>query len=107
VIAVFEILAALLLPVLNRAKETARSVNCLSNMRQLGIATMTYGMDNNGRLPVFWEWLHALNGSRTDLTTGLLYPHLKSRESISARPINWRWAKFSARRAYCATAVMR
>lgn len=78
VIAIIGILAALLLPVLNRAKEATRSATCLSNMRQLGIAAMTYTLDNKGQLPFFLEWLHA-SDKPNDLTSGLLYPHLRSK----------------------------
>lgn len=51
VITVIAILAALLLPSLNRARRSARSARCLSNLRQLGIATQTYIADWGGRFP--------------------------------------------------------
>ena len=41
VIAIIAILAAMLLPVLGRAKETGRSIACDNNLRQLGLASLT------------------------------------------------------------------
>lgn len=79
VIAIIAILAAMLLPALSRAKEAARSVNCHSNLRQLGIASMTYTMDNKGTLPFFWDWLRSPPGSTASLSTGLLYPHIRGK----------------------------
>lgn len=52
VIAVISILAALLLPVLGRAKESAKGAACMSNLRQVGIALQLYVQENNNRLPV-------------------------------------------------------
>ena len=47
VISIIAILASLLLPALNSAREKARSTSCLSNMRQCAIATLMYGNDYN------------------------------------------------------------
>ena len=51
VIAIIAILAALLLPVLGRARESGRATACLSNLRQIGIALQIYVSDYNNKLP--------------------------------------------------------
>jgi len=51
VIGIIAVLIGILLPTLNRAREQARSVACLSNLKQLGIAYMMYANDNTGWLP--------------------------------------------------------
>ena len=52
VIAIIAILAAMLLPALQGAKERAMGSNCTSNLKQLGNAIQMYGNDNNG---FFWH----------------------------------------------------
>src|SRR5205085_11558689 len=50
VIAIIALLAAMLLPVLARAKAAAKRVQCLNNQKQLATVWMLYSSDNNDRL---------------------------------------------------------
>ena len=51
VIAIIAILAGLLLPALSRAKEKARSIGCLNNLKQLQLCWQMYTDDYNGTIP--------------------------------------------------------
>jgi prepilin-type N-terminal cleavage/methylation domain-containing protein len=51
VIAIIAILAALLLPALSAAKARAQSIQCASNLHQIGVALAMYGDDNQERVP--------------------------------------------------------
>lgn len=53
VIAIIAILAAILFPVFAQAKESARKTACVSNARQVGLATMMYIDGNDGTFPIF------------------------------------------------------
>jgi len=57
VIGVIAILAALLLPVFARAKESGRATVCLSNLHQIGLALQVYVQDNDNRIPAMRDKL--------------------------------------------------
>jgi len=52
VIAIIGILASMLLPALSRAEASAKNTACVSQLRELGIATRLYADDNEYRLPI-------------------------------------------------------
>jgi len=51
VIGIIALLIGILLPALNKARESARQVKCLSNMRQLSTAIINFASDNKGYMP--------------------------------------------------------
>jgi prepilin-type N-terminal cleavage/methylation domain-containing protein/prepilin-type processing-associated H-X9-DG protein len=95
VIAIIAILAALLLPVLSRAKEKANRTACLNNQKQLALAWQMYADEDGGilasndwdfRSPNVAEspsnsWVTGNAGLDTDpatITSGSIYPYVKS-----------------------------
>ena len=72
VIAIIAILAAMLLPALGRARDKARSIACMSQLKQMGLATQSYINDYNDYIPY---------GREVDNSLFLGY----------ATPLNWAW----------------
>jgi prepilin-type N-terminal cleavage/methylation domain-containing protein/prepilin-type processing-associated H-X9-DG protein len=52
VIAIIAILAAMLLPALARAKARAQRINCVNNLKQVGVAFRTWALDNGDQYPM-------------------------------------------------------
>ena len=53
VIGIIAILAALLLPALQKARESANQIDCISQLKQIGLAMTMYANDNKSNLPVY------------------------------------------------------
>lgn len=83
VIAIIAILAAILFPVFAQAREKARQISCLSNMKNIGTGMLMYAQDyDEAVLP----WLKTEPGSARAqrLWTGMIQPYLKSGENTTA-----------------------
>jgi prepilin-type N-terminal cleavage/methylation domain-containing protein/prepilin-type processing-associated H-X9-DG protein len=76
VVAIIAILAALLLPALGKAKQKAKDMQCVSNMKQITLASITYMTDfeKTGMGPLDSLWMGALSSSFSDSKKVLLCP---------------------------------
>ena len=111
VVAVIAILSAMLLPALVRAKAAAQRTECVSNVRQLGLAGEMYLADNADQyfrrcepLTVagqqwWFGWLAAgAEGQRAfDLSTGVLFPYLHGNEVRLCPSPAWSSPQFKAK----------
>jgi prepilin-type N-terminal cleavage/methylation domain-containing protein len=91
VIAVIGILASLLLPALAKSKERARSARCLSNLRQLVMASTFYADNNDDTLP--WQIRHWITPANT--TAAMTYRD--SADSNFRTNIYWQLNRYVAR----------
>ena len=84
VIAIIAILAAMLLPALERARENARKAVCMNNLKQLMIGVLMYTNDYDEYLPCFWPGHSEIAGTTLKpCWTGLLWPkYVKNPETF-------------------------
>jgi prepilin-type N-terminal cleavage/methylation domain-containing protein len=101
VIGIIALLLSILLPAISRARELSKRVVCLSNVRQLSVAWLTYAGDNRGRFATammnpygelgliqngvsvrdYSAWLCPTKDYRViDYAGGRLWPYLKNRD---------------------------
>jgi prepilin-type N-terminal cleavage/methylation domain-containing protein/prepilin-type processing-associated H-X9-DG protein len=85
VIAIIAILAAILFPVFAQAREKARGISCLSNIKQVNLSWQMYLQDYDETMCPMWSWNIDPNASDTGLGSGhddfwpkLLDPYTKS-----------------------------
>lgn len=113
VIAIIAVLVALLLPGLRRSQGSAQRAQCVSNLRQLGLATHMYWDDNNGACfrwdlgltnggRLYWfGWLqNGAEGEREyDPRPGALYPYLRGHSIAICPALNYALAEFKLKAA--------
>lgn len=97
VIAIIAVLAALIFPVFARVREAGRRTACMFNLKQIGMAMLSYAQDNDEMLPAatdgppgqnmygVWMYYSVFGGgtakeSRFDPTRGSIYPYVKSKQ---------------------------
>jgi prepilin-type processing-associated H-X9-DG protein len=91
VMGIIALLIAMLLPVLNVARESARSAACSANLRQLQLASLLYAGDNHGYLPPAhldyvttnlhrWHGTRATSEAPFDFTSSELRRYLQTPE---------------------------
>jgi len=106
VIAIIAILAAMLLPALQGARESALMTVCRNNLKQIGVATFAYTNENDEVLPglgAIATEAGPYGWATSDVATGRLWPYMDDREVwMCARDdrlgsaVNWmRHATFS------------
>ncbi|MBC8136110.1 MAG: DUF1559 domain-containing protein [Fibrella sp.] len=86
VIAIIALLAAILFPVFAQAREKARSISCVSNLKQIGLGIMMYAQDHDETYPInHADWCASYLGNPDSFDnckyaswTQEIYPYMKN-----------------------------
>ncbi|OQA83965.1 MAG: putative major pilin subunit [Lentisphaerae bacterium ADurb.Bin242] len=110
VISIIAILAAMLLPALNKARKKAQGVACQANLKQLSTAFMGYTVDSNDYMPPallnrngldnFSGMYDSVNGAITWMAS--LYPYLGIRKTVYGMP-----PKYAKNSVYLCPSILR
>jgi len=87
VIAIIGILAAMLLPALNSARERAKTITCVSNLKQLGLAITLYADDYDSYLPQAFTQGNGLSWQDR------LVKYLKQIQGDTTDPLFYQWRR--------------
>ncbi len=89
VIAIIAILAAILFPVFAQAREKARAITCISNLKQIGLGTMQYVQDYDETYPLGYTWMstdgNSWGGTMWTISLG---PYIQKYGTINTEFIN-------------------
>ncbi|MCK6491145.1 MAG: type II secretion system GspH family protein [Planctomycetes bacterium] len=75
VIAIVAILAGMLLPAISMVKETAKTMRCMSSIRQMGLVIETYSQDNETNLP-YLQFTYGAPYNHYEVWLSQVFPYL-------------------------------
>lgn len=94
VIAIIAILAAILFPVFAKAREKARQIACLSNMKQIGLGLLQYTEDNDECVPYMYGPTYSSGGGGSAPNGNYkwmdaIYPYVKSEAVFNCPDVSY------------------
>jgi len=91
VVAIIAILASLLLPALQSAKDTAKSASCISNQKQTGVAVTMFAGDNDDQVPVASHYHEFPSQADHDAPTNTALAHCRKGEPANGERWGFPW----------------